>query len=56
MTGDEADAYRIEFQTVSAALADGTPLQYGRADAVAQATTYEALVNAATTGTPVTLR
>jgi len=56
LTGEEPDAYRIEFATVSAALADGTPLEFGRDDAIAQATAYEALAQSARRGSPVTLR
>jgi xylose dehydrogenase (NAD/NADP) len=55
LTGDESDPYRIEVATVSAAIAGGEPLEFGSADAVAQATVYEALMRSATTGTPVTL-
>jgi xylose dehydrogenase (NAD/NADP) len=34
LTGEEADAYRIEFDVVSAAMAAGDPTSFGRADAV----------------------
>jgi predicted dehydrogenase len=53
LTGEEDDPYRIEFATVSAAIAGG-PLEFGPADAIAQARLYEALMRSATTGTPVT--
>jgi predicted dehydrogenase len=52
LTGEEDDPYRIEFATVSAAIAGGHPLEFGPADAVAQATVYEALMRSATTGAP----
>jgi predicted dehydrogenase len=38
------------------AITEGTPPAFGRDDAVAQATAYEALMNSATSGVPVTLR
>jgi hypothetical protein len=41
--------------TVSAAFAGAGPLEFGRADAVAQATVYEALMRSATTEAPVSL-
>ena len=56
LTGEEADPYRIEFATVSAAIAAGTPLEFGGDDAIAQATTYEALLQSARRGSPVSLR
>ncbi|MEU7901395.1 Gfo/Idh/MocA family oxidoreductase [Actinoplanes sp. NPDC049118] len=56
LTGSEADPYRIEFETVSAAITGGPPLTFAREDAIAQATTCEALMYAATSGLPVTLR
>jgi xylose dehydrogenase (NAD/NADP) len=55
LTGEESDAYRIEVQTVTTAIAGGEPLQFGPPDAIAQATVYEALIRSATTGAPVTL-
>jgi D-xylose 1-dehydrogenase (NADP+, D-xylono-1,5-lactone-forming) len=55
LTGAEADPYRIEFDTVSAAIAGGGPLEFGRSDLVAQATAVEALMRSATTGSPVTV-
>jgi xylose dehydrogenase (NAD/NADP) len=39
----DLDAYRIEFETASAAILDGTPPSFGRTDAVAQAHVIEAL-------------
>ena len=42
LTGEEADAYRIEFDVVSAAVAAGDPTRFGRADAVDQAAVLEA--------------
>ena len=55
LTGAEADPYRIEIETVSAAIAGGPPLEFAGQDAVAQATVYEALDRAARMGRPVTL-
>jgi D-xylose 1-dehydrogenase (NADP+, D-xylono-1,5-lactone-forming) len=55
LTGEQEDPYRIEFETVSAAIRGEGPLEFGRADAIAQATTYEALMRSATAGQPVTL-
>ncbi len=43
LAGDDSDAYRIEFDVVSAAIADGSALAYGREDAVAQAGVLQAL-------------
>ena len=56
LTGEESDPYRIEFLTVSAALTSGPPLQFGRDDAIAQATTYAALMSSARGGSPVSLQ
>jgi predicted dehydrogenase len=53
LTDPEHDVYRIELDTVSAALAGGGAPSFGRADAVAQATTLEALFRSADLGTPV---
>jgi predicted dehydrogenase len=55
LTGEEADPYRIEIETVSAAIAGGVPLEFAGADAIAQAATFEALNRAARSGTPVDL-
>jgi xylose dehydrogenase (NAD/NADP) len=52
---DNDDAYRIEFDTASRAIATGTPPAFGRADAINQAATIEAVRTAAATGTTVTL-
>ena len=40
---DDLDAYRIEFDVVSAAIGAGTPQPWDRSDAVAQAAVIEAL-------------
>jgi D-xylose 1-dehydrogenase (NADP+, D-xylono-1,5-lactone-forming) len=46
----------FEFDTASRAIATGTPPAFGRADAINQAATIEAVrTAAATTGTTVTL-
>jgi D-xylose 1-dehydrogenase (NADP+, D-xylono-1,5-lactone-forming) len=55
LTDPERDVYRIELDTVSAALAGGGEPSFGRADAVAQATALEALHRSAELGTPVEL-
>jgi predicted dehydrogenase len=56
LTGAEGDPYRIEFATVSTAIAAGTPLEFAGDDAIAQATAYEALQRSARRGSPVSLR
>ena len=43
LTGEEADAYRIEFDVVSAAVAAGDPTGFGRADVVDQAAVLKAV-------------
>ena len=53
LTDPEHDVYRIELDTVSAALAGGGEPPFGRADAVAQATVLEALHRSAELGAPV---
>jgi predicted dehydrogenase len=53
LTGEEADAYRIEFDVVSAAIAAGDPTSLGRPDAVDQAAVLEAVGQSAATGLPV---
>jgi hypothetical protein len=53
LTGEEADAYRIEFDVVSAAMAAGDPTSFGRADVVDQAAVLEAIGRSAATGFPV---
>jgi hypothetical protein len=55
LTGEEADAYRIEFDVVSAAVAAGDPTGFGRADVVDQAAVLEAVGRSAATGFPVEL-
>ena len=53
LTGEEGDAYRVEFDVVSAALAAGDPTEFGRADAVDQAAVLEAVGRSAASGLPV---
>jgi xylose dehydrogenase (NAD/NADP) len=55
LTGAESDPYRIEITTMSTAIATGARLEFGRADAVAQATAYEALLSSARQGVSVSL-
>jgi len=55
LTDPDHDVYRIELDTVSAALAAGGEPSFGRADAIAQATVLEALHRSAELGTPVDL-
>jgi xylose dehydrogenase (NAD/NADP) len=55
LTGQEQDAYRIEFDTFEQVVAGDRPQPFGRADAIAQAATLEATLRAARGGTPVTL-
>jgi predicted dehydrogenase len=50
LTGSDADAYRIEFETASAAVAGRVAPAYGRADAVEQAAVIEAVRRAAREG------
>jgi D-xylose 1-dehydrogenase (NADP+, D-xylono-1,5-lactone-forming) len=52
---DNDDAYRIEFESASRAIASGAGPVFGRADAVDQAAAIEAVRAAAATGTTVTL-
>jgi D-xylose 1-dehydrogenase (NADP+, D-xylono-1,5-lactone-forming) len=47
------DAYRIEFDAVSGAIAGGLPYEFGRADVVEQAAVLEAIGRSAATGLPV---
>lgn len=49
------DTYQIELATVTAAIEGAQPLEFGPADAVAQATAYEALARSAATGAPVSI-
>jgi predicted dehydrogenase len=53
LTDPDHDVYRIELDTVSASLAAGETPPFGRADAIAQARTLEALFRSAGDGTPV---
>jgi xylose dehydrogenase (NAD/NADP) len=53
LTGSEHDAYRIEFDAFEAAITGAAPLRFGRSDAVAQAATLTALLEAATSGRSV---
>jgi xylose dehydrogenase (NAD/NADP) len=53
LTGEEADAYRIELEVVSAGMAAGDPTGFGRADVVDQAAVLEAVGRSAATGLPV---
>jgi predicted dehydrogenase len=55
LTDPDHDVYRIELDTVSAALAAGAEPSFGRPDAIAQATVLEALHRSASLGTPVAL-
>jgi predicted dehydrogenase len=49
----DPDPYGVEFETVSAAIADGGELEFGRRDAVGQAATLEALRRSAEQGQAV---
>jgi D-xylose 1-dehydrogenase (NADP+, D-xylono-1,5-lactone-forming) len=53
LTDPDHDVYRIELDTVSAALAAGEEPSFGRDDAIAQASALEALRRSADHGTPV---
>ncbi|WP_433376942.1 Gfo/Idh/MocA family protein [Actinoplanes sp. CA-142083] len=53
--GNETDAYRIEFDVVSEAIAAGKRIEFGRDDAVEQAAVLAALARSAATGVPVEL-
>ena len=55
LTDPDHDVYRVELDTVSAALAAGAEPPFGRPDAVAQATALEALHRSAELATPVDL-
>jgi len=55
LTGALHDGYRIELDTLSRAIAERTGTFFGRADAVAQASTLEAVRTAGITGEPVDL-
>lgn len=53
LTDPDHDVYRVELDTVSAAIAGGGEPSFGRSDAIAQATVIEALYRSAELGTPV---
>ena len=53
LTEADHDAYRIEFEAATAAIAGTGKPRFGRADAVAQATVLDALRRAATDVQPV---
>ena len=53
LTDREHDVYRVEVDTVSAAIAGGGEPSFDRSDAIAQATVIEALYRSAELGTPV---
>jgi D-xylose 1-dehydrogenase (NADP+, D-xylono-1,5-lactone-forming) len=55
LTDPDHDVYRIELDTVSAAIAGGGEPSFGRSDAIAQATVLEALYRSADLGRPVDL-
>ena len=55
LTGAEADPYRIEIGVLEAAVRGEAPLEFGPADAVAQAAAYEAMMRSAAAGQPVGL-
>jgi len=55
LTRRDLDAYRIEFETTSAAIQDRGQPSFGRADAVAQATVLEALRRSSLDAVPVSL-
>jgi D-xylose 1-dehydrogenase (NADP+, D-xylono-1,5-lactone-forming) len=52
---EPANSYRLEAENMSAAIRGETPLLLGRADAIGQAKTIEALYNAADSGEAITL-
>jgi xylose dehydrogenase (NAD/NADP) len=53
LTGTEADPYRKEIAAVTAAILGEAPLEFGAADALAQAAAYEALMTSAALCGPV---
>ena len=55
LTDRDHDVYRIELDTISAAIAGGGEPSFGRSDAVAQASVLEALHRSAELGAPVDL-
>lgn len=52
---EPSDAYQLQLENLSAAIAEGTPPLLGRADAVGQALVIEALFESAEKGVPVAL-
>jgi predicted dehydrogenase len=52
---DDHDVYRIELDTISRAIADGTELPFGRADAIDQARALQALISSSEIAAPVVL-
>jgi D-xylose 1-dehydrogenase (NADP+, D-xylono-1,5-lactone-forming) len=52
---DDEDVYRIELDTISAAITGGGPLPFGAADAIDQARTLRALIESSQIGAPVQL-
>ncbi|WP_181781775.1 Gfo/Idh/MocA family protein, partial [Pseudonocardia pini] len=53
LAGTDADAYRLEFAAASAVVG-GAEREFGRADAIAQATALESVLRSAASGTPIT--
>jgi predicted dehydrogenase len=53
LTDPDHDVYRVELDTVSAAIAGGREPSFDRCDAIAQATVIEAFYRSAELGTPV---
>src|SRR5262249_40374375 len=53
---DDHDVYRIELDAVSGAIASGTGLRFGAADAIDQAAALQALAASTEIGAPVALR
>jgi len=52
---DELEVYALELDTISAAIANGSELPFGRDDALAQARALDALLQSAELGAPVDL-
>jgi predicted dehydrogenase len=52
---DDTEGYGLEIEAISAALAAGEPLPFGREDAVGQARALAALLRSAATAAPVEL-
>jgi hypothetical protein len=55
LTGTEADVYRVEIDTVSAAIAGDLTLEFGRQDALDQVAALEAIRGSIERGIPVFL-